>query len=76
MGALAYVHQVWIDTYWSTEALAIYEKNPRGVARPRYDHTEAVLGEALEDHTLVLIPANNSVQLRRALELVDRLEAQ
>jgi imidazolonepropionase-like amidohydrolase len=71
MGALAYVHQVWIDTYWSTEALAIYEKNPRGVARPRYDHTEAVLGEALEDHTLVLIPANNSVQLRRALQLVD-----
>src|SRR5580658_10192947 len=71
MGALAYVHQVWIDTYWSTEALAIYEKNPRGIARPRYDHTEAVLGEGLGDHTLVLIPANNSVQLRRALQLVD-----
>jgi len=49
----------------------MYEKNPRGVARPRYDRTEAVLGEAIEDHTLVLIPANNSVQLRRALQLVD-----
>src|SRR5580658_10236663 len=72
MGALAYVHQVWIDTDWSAAALAIYEKNPRGVARPRYDRTEAVLGEALEDHTLVLIPANNSIQLRRALELADR----
>src|SRR5277367_2901696 len=72
MGALAYVHQVWIDTDWSTAALAIYEKNPRGVARPRYDRTEAVLGEAIEDHTLVLIPANNSIQLRRALELADR----
>src|SRR5580698_491855 len=71
MGALAYVHQVWIDTDWSTAALAIYEKNPRGVARPRYDRTEAVLGEAMEDHTLVLIPANNSIQLRRALQLVD-----
>jgi imidazolonepropionase-like amidohydrolase len=71
MGALAYVHQVWIDTDWSTKALAIYEKNPRGVARPRYDHTEAVLGEALQDHTLVMIPANNTVQLRRALQLVD-----
>src|SRR5580658_2013160 len=72
MGALAYVHQVWIDTDWSAAALAIYEKNPRGVARPRYDRTEAVLGEAIEDHTLVLIPANNSIQLRRALELADR----
>ncbi|HKN74823.1 MAG TPA: amidohydrolase family protein [Candidatus Acidoferrum sp.] len=72
MGALAYVHQVWIDTDWSTEALAIYGKNPRGVARPRYDRTEAVLGEAIEDHTLVMIPANNSIQLRRALELADR----
>jgi imidazolonepropionase-like amidohydrolase len=71
MGALAYVHQVWIDTDWSTTAQAMYEKNPRGVARPRYDHTEAVLGEAIEDHTLVLIPANNAVQLRRALQLVD-----
>ena len=72
MGALAYVHQVWIDTYWSAVAQAMYEKNPRGVARPRYDRTEAVLGEAVEEHMLVLIPANNSVQLRRALELVDK----
>src|SRR5271168_5020262 len=72
MGALAYVHQVWIDTDWSTTAQAMYERNPRGVARPRYDHTEAVLGEAIEDHTLVLIPANNAIQLRRALELADR----
>src|SRR5271154_1438719 len=71
MGALAYVHQVWIDTDWTAHAQAAYEKNPKGVARPRYDRTEAVLGQALEDHTLVLIPANNSVQLRRALELAD-----
>ena len=72
MGVLAYVHQVWLDTEWSTNAQATYEKNPRGVARPRYDRTEAALADALEDHALVLIPANNSVQLRRALELVDR----
>jgi hypothetical protein len=70
MGALAYAHQVWIDTDWSSRAQAMYEKNPRGVARPRYDRTEAVLGQAVEEHMLVLIPANNSVQLRRAIELV------
>jgi Amidohydrolase family len=71
MGALAYVHQVWMDTDWSNVAQAMYEKNPSGVARPRYDRTEAVLGQAIDDHTLVLIPANNSVQLRRAIQLVD-----
>jgi hypothetical protein len=71
MGALAYAHQVWIDTEWSAKAQALYEKNPRGVARPRYDRTEAVLGQAVEEHMLVLIPANNSVQLRRAVELAD-----
>jgi hypothetical protein len=72
MGVLAYVHQVWLDTDWSTKAQAIYEKNPRGVARPRYNRTEAALANALEDHALVLVPANNSVQLRRALELIGR----
>jgi len=72
MGVLAYVHQVWLDTDWSNKAQTTYEKNPRSVARPRYDRTEAALADALEDHALVLIPANNSIQLRRALEFVDR----
>jgi len=72
MGVLAYVHQVWLDTDWSIKAQTTYEKNPRSVARPRYDRTEAALAEALEDHALVLIPANNSIQLRRGLELVER----
>lgn len=71
MGAIAYVRQVWLDTDWSTRADAAYKKNPRGVARPRYDRTNAVLAEALGDHALVLIPANNSTQIRRALMLVD-----
>ena len=72
LGVLSYIHQVWLDTDWSIKAQAIYEKNPRGVARPRYDRTEAALAEALEDHALVLVPANNRVQLRRALELIER----
>jgi hypothetical protein len=72
LGVLSYIHQVWLDTDWSMKAQAIYEKNPRGVARPRYDRTEAALAEALEDHALVLVPANNRVQLRRALELIER----
>jgi len=42
------------------------------MSRPRYDRTEAALADALEDHAIVLIPANNAIQLRRALELIDR----
>jgi Amidohydrolase family len=72
MGTLAYVRQVWLDTDWSAKAEAAYEKTPRGIARPRYDRTNSALADALEDHALVLIPANNSVELRRALELPDR----
>jgi len=72
MGSLAYVRQVWLDTDWSTKSLAIYEKNPRGVARPRYDRTDEALADALEGHALVLIPANNATQIRRAFELADR----
>src|SRR6266852_147166 len=72
MGSLAYVRQVWLDTDWSTKAQAIYEKNPRGAARPRFDRAEVALADALEDHALVLIPANNATQIRRALELADR----
>jgi len=69
MGTLSYVHQVWLDTEWSGKAEAIYEKNPRNVARPRYDRTNSALADALEDHAIVLVPANNPVELRRALGL-------
>ena len=72
MGVLAYVHQVWLDVDWSTKAEATYEKNPRGVARPRFDRVNSALADALEDHAIVLIPANSSLELRRALQLFDR----
>jgi imidazolonepropionase-like amidohydrolase len=71
MGVIAYVRQVWLDTDWSTKAEAAYAKNPRGTARPRYDRATAALAQALQEHALVLIPANNSTQIRRALTLVD-----
>ena len=74
LGVLAYIHQVWLDTDWSVRAQALYEKNPRGAPRPPYDRTEATLAEALEDHALVLVPANNTVQIRRAFALIDRWE--
>ena len=72
MGSVAYVRQVWLDVDWASKADASYEKNPRGMARPRYDRSNTVLAEALEDHALVLIPANNATQIRRAFDLADR----
>jgi imidazolonepropionase-like amidohydrolase len=71
MGVLAYVRQVFLDTDWSIRAQAAYEKNMR-VERPHYDRTEASLASALQKHVVVLIPANNSVEIRRSLELPDR----
>ncbi len=69
MGAIAYVRQVWIDTNWSTQADALYEKNPRGVERPRYDQSTEALKQALQKHAVVLILGNSSLEIRRALAL-------
>jgi imidazolonepropionase-like amidohydrolase len=71
MGVLAHVRQVFLDTDWSTRAQAAYQNNPR-VERPHYDRTEVSLAAALQNHVVVLIPANNSVEIRRSLELADR----
>ena len=71
MGSIAYVRQIWLDTDWWSKADAIYEKNPRGVARPSYDRTDAALAEALREHALVLVPANNSREIRRSFNLVE-----
>ena len=71
MGGIAYIRQVWLDTSWDTQADAIYEKNPRGVERPRYDRSDAALAAALSKHTVVLIPGNTSLQIRRALRLIE-----
>jgi imidazolonepropionase-like amidohydrolase len=71
MGSIAYVRQVWLDTNWETQAEAIYEKNPRGVERPKYDRSEAALAEALSKHAVVLLPGNTSLQIRRALRLAE-----
>jgi imidazolonepropionase-like amidohydrolase len=71
MGVLAYVRQVFLDTDWSARAQAAYEHNAH-VERPPYDRTDASLAAALQKHVVVLIPANNSVQIQRSLELAGR----
>ena len=69
MGAIAYVRQVWLDVNWSAQAEGVYEKNSRGVERPRYDQSTEALKETLRKHAVVLIPGNSSLEIRRALAL-------
>jgi imidazolonepropionase-like amidohydrolase len=71
MGVLAYVRQVFLDTDWSIRAQAAYEHNAH-VERPHYDRAEASLAALLQKHVVVLIPANNTVEIGRSLELADR----
>ena len=71
MGGIAYVRQVWLDTNWDIQADAIYEKNPRGMERPKYDRSDAALADALAKRAVVLIPGNTSLQIRRALGLIE-----
>jgi imidazolonepropionase-like amidohydrolase len=71
MGGIAYVRQVWLDTNWDVVAEANYEKNPRGVERPKYDRSDAALAAVLQKHVVVLLPGNSTLQIRRALRLAE-----
>src|SRR2546426_641519 len=73
MGVHAYVKQVFADTEWYAQAAAIYDAHPRDLERPAYDRTERVLNDALRSRQLVLLPANNAVQIIRALDLAEKL---
>jgi imidazolonepropionase-like amidohydrolase len=71
MGTIAYVRQVLDDTAWYTQAEPIYQANPTKTERLPYDRTEYVLSRALQNNEIVLLPANNSIQIVRALRLAD-----
>lgn len=72
MGLLAYVHQVWLDAAWRSQAESMYEKRPNGLPRPSYDRSAKVLAQVARDNELVLIPANTRTQLLRAVNLPER----
>jgi imidazolonepropionase-like amidohydrolase len=71
MGTIAYVRQVLDDTSWYAQAEPIYQANPTKTERIPYDHTEFILSRALQNNEVVLLPANNSIQIIRALRLAD-----
>jgi len=69
MGTIAYVRQVLDDTVWYAQAEPIYQANPTKTERLPYDRTEFILSRALQNNELVLLPANNSIQIVRGLRL-------
>ncbi len=71
MGTIAYVRQVFDDTAWYTQAEPIYQANPTKTERIPYDRTEFILSRALQNSEIVLLPANNSIQIIRGLRLAD-----
>jgi len=71
MGTIAYVRQVYDDTAWYSQAEPAYESNPAKYERPSYDRTEVVMSEAAKRNEIVMLPANNSQQLLRALRLAN-----
>jgi hypothetical protein len=71
MGTIAYVRQVHDDTVWYSQAEPAYQANPTKSERPAYDRTEVTLSDAGKRSEIVMLPANNSQQILRALRLAD-----
>jgi imidazolonepropionase-like amidohydrolase len=71
MGSIAYVRQVIIDANWIAQAQPVYDANFTKFERLRYDRTERVVSNSLRSGQIVLLPANSSVQILRALRLAD-----
>jgi Amidohydrolase family len=68
MGQISYVRQVFIDAQWYADAQKAYEANPKGIQRPPYDRTDAVISHALANKELVLWPGNTDIDIMRALK--------
>jgi len=71
MGTIAYVRQVFDDTEWYAQAEPIYEANVGKSERLRYDRTERVIELSLRNNEVVLLSANNSIEILRALHLAE-----
>ena len=70
MGTIAYIRQVYLDAAQYREAKALYDKNPRALARPPYDRAlEGVL-----ESPCVLIPVTRRIDIDRMLRFASELK--
>lgn len=71
MGSIAYIRQVFDDASWYAQSQPIYDANPTKNERLPYDRTERVITRALAEKQLVVLPADNRVQILRGLRLAN-----
>ena len=71
MGTIAYVRQMFDDASWYAQSEPIYAANPTKNERLPYDRAEQTISRALAEKQIVILPANNTVQILRGLRLSD-----
>lgn len=69
MGVIAYLRQLFMDASHYAEIWRIYEEDPAGLARPRYDRALAPLVPAAAGEQAVLLPATLDKEVRRMVGL-------
>jgi len=69
MGVISYLRQVTDDTAWYDAAAPTYASHPNGIERPNVDRTEEIMSLILHRQEIVLIPANDIVEIPRAMRL-------
>lgn len=69
MGVISYLRQVTDDTAWSDAAAPTYAAHPIGIERPNVDRTEEIMSLILHRQEIVLFPANDIVEIPRAMRL-------
>lgn len=73
MGVIAYLRQLFLDAAHYGEIRALYEADPAGLPRPRYDRTLGPLAAAVAGEQPVLLPANLDKEIRRMAHLAEEL---
>lgn len=69
MGIIAYIEQTFLDAGHYEQAWRIYEAGPSGIARPEYDRALEPLRAALREGEPVLLPADRTREIDRALRI-------
>jgi imidazolonepropionase-like amidohydrolase len=74
MGTMAYARQALLDAARYRDAVAAYEKAPRGRRRPRYDAALAAWQDVLAGRQALVVTATRENDIRRALALADEFK--
>ena len=69
MGVFSTLRQMMLDAQRYRDAIALYERSPRGMRRPEMDRSLAALVPVLDGRMTVVMLANSEREISRALDL-------